>query len=290
MNGRYLIISADDFGLNGSTNDAVAELFCAERITSAGILAPASKAGEACRMAAQHGWSVGVHWTLHSEWGGSDRWPPQAGADKSRSLLEDGLLAYGTQAVKRADSRDVSAELDAQYRFLVSCGCTPDHADSHGGTLYGINGRLFFLNAFRLCRKYRLPFRFGRNGRFMERQFEKRPGAALRIAHRAVCGCAGLYGVSLPDDFYSEPHPVARIDHYSSLKAYYETQLSGCGGGVTEVFLHPALPDEEMLKRNAEWQKRVWEYEYLKSGDLTQLAQKLGFTLISWRDFSSLVK
>ena len=64
MNGRYLIVSADDFGLNSSTNDAIAELFSSEHITSAGILAPASKAGEACRMAAQHGWSVGVHLSL----------------------------------------------------------------------------------------------------------------------------------------------------------------------------------------------------------------------------------
>ena len=54
--------------------------------------------------------------------------------------------------------------------------------------------------------------------------------------------------------------------------------------GITEVFLHPALPDEALLKRTPEWQKRVWEYEYLRSGRLNRFAEKEGFRLVSWKD------
>lgn len=281
---RCLIISADDFGLCRSVNDAVAQLFETERITSAGILAPAACAPEACRLAKQHDWSVGVHWTLHSEWPGADAWPALAEADKVSSLLLDGRLTPDKNQVKKADRRDVYAALDAQYRFITTQGCTPDHADSHGGTLYGINGRLFFITAFRLCKKYSLPFRFAQSDAFLQRQFEKAPGMPLKLARRAITACGRLYGVKMPADFFSEPHPVAKIEDYSQLKAYYERQLTGLGEGVNEVFMHPALPDAAMQARSAEWQKRIWEYEYLKSGELIKLAEKEGFTLTSWRE------
>ena len=67
-NKRYLIINADDFGLNKSVNGAVSELFQLGAITSATILAPAPLSEEACRISAGSGLAVGVHWTLNSEW------------------------------------------------------------------------------------------------------------------------------------------------------------------------------------------------------------------------------
>ena len=48
--------------------------------------------------------------------------------------------------------------------------------------------------------------------------------------------------------------------------------------------MHPCLPDEELLSRSPQWQKRVWEYEYLKSGDLLLAAKAAGFTVVSWRE------
>ena len=41
MRKRFLIVSADDFGISESTNQAIRLLFEEEKITSAGILAPA---------------------------------------------------------------------------------------------------------------------------------------------------------------------------------------------------------------------------------------------------------
>jgi predicted glycoside hydrolase/deacetylase ChbG (UPF0249 family) len=73
--------------------------------------------------------------------------------------------------VKQAKRRDITRELEAQYLRLLDMGCVPDHADSHAGTLYGTNGRLFFLNAYALCKKYGLPFRFATEDSFLTRQF-----------------------------------------------------------------------------------------------------------------------
>lgn len=279
---RYLIISADDFGLSKSTNEAIRQLFALERITSAGILAPAAHAREAAQWAAKENCSVGVHWTLSSEWPGENAWP--SCAKDAVSLLENGMLTADMAVVKKAKSADVTLELEAQYRTLLDWGCVPDHADSHCGTLYGINGRFFFLNAYRLCRKYTLPYRFSKTDMFLTRQFGREPGLPLRTARSIISGIGRLHGVFLLDDFYSDPRPVEKIGSPKELSAYYEQQLSTVSGSVCEVFMHPCLPDDVLLARNPQWQKRVWEYEYLKSGRLIRTAEKLGFTVVSWKD------
>ena len=279
MPERYLIVNADDFGMSESTNEAIIELFEGEKIGSAGILAPAPLAGEAAAVAGRRDYSIGVHWTLTSEWA-EHPWKPCSDAP---SLLEEGFLTADKAVAKRAKSRDVTKELEGQYQRLLDLGCRPDHADSHAGTLYGTNGRLFFLNAYGLCRKYGLPFRFATEDSFLTRQFGA-PSAALKLASRAIAGAGKLHGVKLLGDFCSDPRPVEKIGGLSDLKAYYEAQLSTLQGQICEVFMHPCLPDEELLSRSPQWQKRVWEYEYLKSGDLLLAAREAGFRVVSWRE------
>lgn len=278
MGKRYLIINADDFGMSESANEAIRQLFEGEKITSAGILAPAPFAPQAAKLAAEGGYSVGVHWTLTSEWA-QYPWKPCGDAP---SLLDEGFLTADKQKVKQAKSPDVTRELEAQYQRLLDLGCRPDHADSHAGTLYGTNGRLFFLNAYALCRKYGLPFRFATQDSFLTRQFGN-PSPALKLASKAIGGVGKLHKVDLLDDFYSDPRPVEKIDGLSDLKSYYEAQLSTLGGNICEVFMHPCLPDDELLARSKQWRKRIWEYEYLKSGDLLIAAREAGFRVISWR-------
>ena len=280
-NKRYLIINADDFGLNKSVNGAVSELFQLGAITSATILAPAALSEEACRISAEAGLAVGVHWTLNSEWA-DEKWRPCAG-DSVPSLLKEGFLMHNDKEMAgAAGSADVTRELEAQYLSLLGRGCRPDHADSHGGTLYGTNGRLFFLNAFSVCRKYGLPFRFARQNAFISRQLGGRIPPALRIAHRTIVRLAGLMKVKLLDDLVTHPLPVEKIEGYEALCAYYEKELAGAGPGITEVFMHPALPDDALLKRTPQWQKRVWEYTYLKSGRFTRFIEGEGFIPVSW--------
>lgn len=282
MNTRYLIVNADDFGMTASGDEAILRLFEAGRITSTTILAPAQRAQAACAAAKERNLPVGVHWTLHAEWA-EERWPPCAGAQSVPSLCEDGaLIPSAWRASRQARSRDVTRELEAQAAFLRSRGVAPDHADSHGGTLYGINGRLFFRNAFQVCRAQNLPFRFPRRPAFLERQLGREPVALLRLAHRAIVRSADRRGVSLLDDFITNPLPAAKLGGFLALANYYDRALRDAGAGITEVFLHPSLPDEALQKRTPEWQKRVWEYEYLMSDAFDALVRREGFCLCSW--------
>lgn len=105
---------------------------------------------------------------------------------------------------------------------------------------------------------------------------------ALKAAHRAVVMLAGIFGVRLLDNFVTNPYPTAKVGGLEGLCRYYEEELAKAPAGVTEVFMHPALPDEEMQRRTPEWQKRLWEYEYLSSGRFAAFAQKEGFELAGW--------
>jgi chitin disaccharide deacetylase len=281
---RFLIINADDFGLCSSVNEAIGQLYAQKRITSASMLASSSCAADAAAYALETGLPVGIHWTLYSEWQ-EEPFAGAASAEAVPSLLVRGLLpADGGRQAKKAQSGDVTRELDAQASSLMQRGIPIDHADSHGGTLYGTNGRLFFLNAFRMCRKYRLPFRFPRSGIFLKRQLGAEPSNAIRAAHRAVVTLADLYQVLLPDDMLTNPYPVKQIGSYEDLREYYLREIKELKSGVTELFLHPSMPDPKLYKRTPEWQKREWEYRLLVEPEFHELIKAESIRLISWKD------
>ena len=209
------------------------------------------------------------------------------------SIEIQGRGGHGSLPQQTVDPIWIGAQIINALKTITSSlinpmehGVVSDHADSHGGTLYGINGRLFFLNAFRLCKKYGLPFRFPRRSDFLRRQFGHEPGGALKAAHRIIVASADTHGVQLIDDFITNPYPVAKIEGYAQLAVYYEREIASAKEGITEVFLHPSLPDETLLKRTPEWQKRVWEYEFLTSDAFDNLLKCEGFVLSSWKNAS----
>ena len=91
-------------------------------------------------------------------------------------------------------------------------------------------------------------------------------------------------GVKLLDDLVSNPWSMDKIKDYDTLKKYYLDAVDNCIDGVTEIFLHPALPNESCGK---EWQKRDFEYQLLKSGDLLQRAEDKGIKVVGWNVFES---
>lgn len=76
----------------------------------------------------------------------------------------------------------------------------------------------------------------------------------------------------------SAPYFMARIQNYETLRDYCLSAVDSCIDGITEIFLHPALPLKEM---EPEWQKRVFEYELLRNGDLLERAKERGVQVVS---------
>lgn len=278
---KLLIINADDFGYNEQQNTAIKELLEQGLITSTSLMAVAPEAIDAVNFSKDKNIPVGVHLTLNSD-DSTDLWQSLT---KAPSLGENGLWAESKNLTFKAKRKDVRMELEAQYRFIFENGGTIDHADNHCGTLYGINGRRFFLDAFDFCAEHNLPFRFPKTTGFLERQLGMKIPKPVVAFQRAIVKSGEKRDVKMLDDLVSNPWSMDKIKDYDTLRKYYLDAVDNCIDGVTEMFLHPALPCEEYGK---EWQKRAFEYRLLKSGDLQDRAKKKDVRIVSWKIFEEI--
>ncbi len=275
---KYIIINADDFGYNAQQTRAILELYQGGFITSTSVLTVAPGAEAAARIAREEQIPVGVHLTINSD-SAQDRWHSLA---NGHSLSDDqGLRCSQIQVALHARRREVAVELEAQYAFLIQNGCTVDHADNHCGTLYGINGRRFYWEAYRFCARHGLPYRFPKSPAFIERQLGFRVPPPIYRLHRHIVSVGDRLGVRQLDDLVSNPQSVEAIGDYDHLRRWYLDAVDQCEEGVTEFFLHPAYP----IDGDPGWQKRVWELQLLQSGDLLQRAEDRGIRVISWGEF-----
>ncbi len=275
---KYLIINADDFGLNKEQNEAIKDLLKNKLITSTSLMSVAPEAEDASDFARDFAVPVGVHITLNSD-EKDELYPSLTGA---QSLGKEGLWHESKSLTFKAKRKDVRAELEAQYRYIKDKGATIDHADSHCGTVYGINGRRFYLDAFDFCKEHNLPFRFPKTVGFLERQIGmKIPSPVVKI-QQMIVSSAEKRGVKLLTDLVSNPWSMEKIKNYEALRKYYLDAVDNCLDGVTEIFLHPALYNEKYGK---EWQKRELEYQLLKSGDLLERAEDKGIVVVGWNIF-----
>lgn len=280
---KFLIINADDFGYNKEQTSAITYLLKNGLISSTSFLSVTPYSEKAAEIAKNEGFSVGVHLTINSD-GGNEPW---RSLSESKSICENGALTFNQKKLTfGAKRKEVAAEIEAQYEFIVSRGITVDHADSHCGTFYGINGRRFYLDAYEFCKKYSLPYRFPKSSAFIRRQLGlgSVPGVVKSFqAHIVKEGTKR--GVRLLDDLVSNPWSADKITDCDALKRYYLDAIDECPEGVTEFFLHPA---EEKEDPTGSWKKRVFEYDILKSGDLLQKAKEKNIKIISWAEFAQM--
>ncbi|MDD6022127.1 MAG: ChbG/HpnK family deacetylase [Oscillospiraceae bacterium] len=271
---KYLIINADDFGYNQQQNSAITELLEKGLITSTSLLAVAPEAKAAAEYSKEKCVDVGVHLTINSD-DKIRKWQSLSQA----SSFEGGLPSDHKDLIFKTKRKDVREELENQYRFITDNGGTVDHADNHCGTLYGINGRRFFVDAFDFCAEHKLPYRFPKTSGFIERQIGRNVPGILKKYQQMIVRSGEKRGVKMLDDLVSNPWPMKRIGDYDTLEKYYLDAVDNCIDGVTEIFMHPALP---LAGDQGEWQKRVFEYQILKSGCLLERAKQKGITVVSW--------
>lgn len=274
---KYLIINADDFGYNEQQNSAIIELLKDGLITSTSLLAVAPKAIDAVDFSMKNTVDVGVHLTINSD-NENKKWQSLSGTNS----FKNGLPHSQKDLVFKTKRRDVRQELEKQYRFITDNGGTVDHADNHCATLYGINGRRFYIDAFDFCKEHKLPYRFPKTSGFLERQLGRSVPEIVKKYQQMIVRAGEKRGVKMLDDLVSNPWSISRIRDYNTLEKYYLDAVDNCIDGVTEMFLHPALPIDG---NQGEWQKRVFEYQILKSGCLLDRAKQKGVTVVSWKIF-----
>lgn len=277
---RYLIINADDFGCSTRQNAAIKELLSKGLVTSSSVMTVAGEFSGAATWLRENCFTAGVHLTINSD----SREEPWKSITGDSSLGPDGTLYFRSSDITVHGRRPaVRAELEAQYCVLTAAGVRVDHADSHCGTLYGINLRRFYNDAYDFCASHSLPYRFPESPAFIERQLGRKIPAAVKGLHKMLVEKGRNRGVKLIGDLVTNPLSAERIGTYENLRKWYIDAVDNCGEGVTEIFMHPSSPSADGDFKKS---KREFEYELLKSGDLLQRAEDKKIEVISWSDFA----
>lgn len=280
---RKLILNCDDFGQCRAANEAIIGLLEEGLASSASIMAPAPafrEAAEWCRQMGE-GISIGAHLTLTSEFPGW-RWGALTGA---ASLCDsEGFLPPDLDSFEQnADAHDVRREINAQFRAIREAGVSVTHADNHMGSLYGLaTGRSFLPLVLWQCSRRGIPFRLFRCIWEKDAFLSSIPNASRTLAK--IVAVADLLAVPLPDYLVSHPYLLEEGETYASFKATMVAKLYELPAGITETYVHPALPDREMERIIPSWKKRTWEHRLLRDEDFRYALRDADIQLATYRD------
>ena len=288
---RAIILNADDLGMCRASNRAILPLLGGGFLDSSTVMVPCPWAPDAlASAAADPGLDVGVHLVLTSEWT-RYRWRPLTGTGTS---LVDGA-GYFPAAVdvveRQARDEDVAAELAAQLDAALAAGVDVSHLDNHMGSVYGLaTGRSFLPQVLELAAARGLPFRLPRSLDGLGAMGADPDAPGSQAILDAATAAADAAGVVILDRLWTHPFELAGegtpdAEGYEAVKAGFLDLLRGVHPGVTEIFLHPMLHDDE-LRDAVDYAapKRGYEERLLRDPDVAAVIADEGLVRVGWRD------
>ncbi len=281
---RLLIVNADDFGMCHSENKATSELLLSNDITSATIMVPCPWVKEAVDFCLKNpSVDVGVHLTFTSEWK-YYKWGSVASSNNVSSVLtmENFFPEENLYIEQNADKNQVEIECRAQINKLLQYGMKPTHFDNHMGSLYGLEtGRHFFDVIFKLAKEYQLPFRLPRN--LSDSYKAVQPPEKIKEIE--------LYAQQLVESGFVLPDYLETVKHgktyQETVEEYYQL-FEQLKPGVSELYIHAALPSDEMKAISSVWYRREFDYKFFKAEETKQKLKELGIILVGWKELQDL--
>jgi len=279
---KHLIINCDDFGQSTAANQAIIHLLEEGKVSSATIMppAPAFEAAAAwCRDRGKGRAQVGLHLTLTSEIDGL-RWKSLTGLP---SLHDESGFMHRTVAEfeRKAVTRDVVAEMRAQFEAVKQAGIAITHVDNHMGSLYGMaTGRSHIPQVMLQCSRRGLPFRLFRRIHSKDKLLASIPHAERMLAPAVTL--ADVLGVAVPDYLLSHSYPIEEGETYESFKRMLIDKLYDLPEGVSETYIHPAVDDDRLQAIIPSWTKRVWEYKLMFDPDFAHALRDAKVTLTDY--------
>jgi predicted glycoside hydrolase/deacetylase ChbG (UPF0249 family) len=283
---RYLIINADDFGYCPEVNQAIEDVFNhGGPLSSTTLMASFPSAGDAlARCKINPKIRMGLHITTVSDV--PARRPLLSPAEVPSLVDDDGYFYTSLETFySRALADEVTAEMEAQYKFMLDSGFLPTHADSHMGSLYGTSADATFIKeALEFCARHDLPFRYPRSINGIREFIPVNP--LLEASHEQAVAYADALGVKLIDYMATcmgtcmAPNDLG-ITSYEALKNAYLGIIADLPEGVSEVIMHPSLESPPRANR---WHMRGWEYRLLLDDDFRKHIEKEDVALTTYQD------
>ena len=290
MGARRLIINADDFGLTGGVNRAIAEAHSRGVVTSATLMATGAAFDDAIARAKEKPrLSVGCHVLLVDG-------TPASRAAALPSLVngeqfQNSLARFAHAALRgRLNASEITVEVAAQIRKLQQAGLKVSHVDTHKHTHMFPAVLRPLLEAARQCgvRAVRNPFaplkplawaHLARRPRLWTRYSEVRAlrgffagfrRAVAEMGMRTTDGSFGVLGTGALDE-----------------KLF--ASICGCiPEGTWEFVCHPGYNDAALSGvRTRLRASREAELKILTSADAKQTLERHGIEPISYRELSA---
>jgi hopanoid biosynthesis associated protein HpnK len=265
-----VIITADDFGLHASVNEAVEQAYREGVLTTASLMVSAPATADAVARARRlPGLRVGLHLVLAD---GAPTLPPAAipllvdqGGRFDGAMVGKGVRFFFLPAVRR----QLAAEIRAQFEAFAATGLALDHVNTHKHfhlhptvlSLILAIGRDFGLRAMRLPQDRRAPFWL-------------RPWMALV---RRRLDAAGI----VHNDFIVGIAESGRFDEGMLLAA-----LQDLPQGVAEIYLHPALSSGAQIAASMQGYRHADELAALLSPRVRACIERLSIRTGSFSELA----
>jgi len=264
---KLLIVNADDAGMCHAANLAVIEGMQKGGLSAATVMVPCPWFSEIADFASSSPQAdFGIHLAHTSEWK-YYRWGPVASKDKVAGLIDpEGFLWRSVEQVyQNGTPQEALIEGRAQIQKALDAGVPVTHIDSHMGTL---QLHPDYIKVYlQLAKEFDLP---------------------VRMASQSTLAASGFpelrqtfsdQGILFPDYFiYDE------MKNYDEVKPFWSRIVKNLSPGVTELFIHPAIPNEELKAVTNSWKKRGEEFElFVNDAEFKKLLEAENVKLIGWK-------
>lgn len=273
---RIVILTADDFGLSPSINEAVAMAYGEGLLTSASLMVTAPYREDAVAKAKRlPGLGVGLHLVL------ADGLPALPAAKiglllNSQGRFDRRMLGASLRFFfSRSARKQLEAEIHAQFQAYVATGLELDHVDVHKHfhlhpTISAIMIRVGLQYGMSSVRVPKEP-PVGNTGRSGRSQRAARAGyAALLPWVRILQARLDASGIHHND------HIFGLADSGAMSEARILEILDRLSDGVTEIYFHPALNSQAGLSAQPAEYRHAEEYLTLTSTRVRHKLEDLG--------------
>lgn len=271
--GRFLIINADDFGMDAATTDGIIEAHLNGVVSSTSVVTNCEGFEYAVQLLKKYpSLKAGVHLNFCQG-------KPLLIPHNVSSLInpQTGKFDLETIQYESVDPEQLKSEFREQIKRFVDYGLNPTHIDNHRPEIY-LHYNLFRV-VIELAEEFQLPLRLPFDANFA--RGEKTLASLAMVKWEIV----ESIGQRIRRDVLEKkiPHPDYFIYEFTALNRTEESLekiLQRLPEGLSEICTHPGLKGARQLE----------EYSVLKSSNVAKTIRKLGIQLCSFDMLSPCMK
>jgi len=270
---KLLVVNGDDAGMCHAANLATIESLETGFMRCSTIMVPCPWFPEIAAYAKGHpDKDFGVHLCHTSEWG-KYRWGPVAPREQVPGLIDpEGYLWREVLGVyAHASPEQALIEGRAQIKRALAAGVDVTHLDSHMGTLQ--LSPEYVKTYLQLAVEFDLPIRMASQE------------TLARLGHPEMRGEFAAKGILSPDYFvYDELK-----DEKNDIRTFWLGIVRNLKPGVTELYIHAGLPNDELKAITGSWSTRSQEFEtFTRDEEMKQIVADQKIILIGYRPLRDL--